>query len=259
MGLGGAPVRGMGAGPPRGADCFTQPPHITSVHEAPADSEFGFEWEDSCNQFRSSDMLLAVLGGGGRLGSTAISGYGEGGERMPGLLQTVFRPLFVGVVVVQGVHVIEHIIQLVQVYVLGIPDDKALGILGYILQLQGTEEWLHLVFNVTYLSALLLLVVPLRGVVPDAVPRWAYAAFLFGVSLEGWHNIEHAVIISNVLRNGGCPCPGIGDVALGITDKVLHFSYNALAYTATLPAFVYYISRTRSGTGPEPRLAMHQI
>lgn len=174
---------------------------------------------------------------------------------MSGLLNAVFRPLFVAVVVVQGIHVIEHIIQLVQVFVLGIPDERALGILGYILQLQGTEEWLHLVFNVTFLSALVLLVVPLRAVVPEVVPRWAYAAFLFAVSLEGWHNIEHAVIISNVLRNGGCPCPGIGDVALGITDTVLHFFYNAIAYSATVPAFVYYISRTRSARAPLLELA----
>ena len=175
---------------------------------------------------------------------------------MSGLLGNVFRPLFVGVVVVQGIHVVEHIIQLIQVFVLGIPDEKALGLLGYILQLQGTEEWLHLVFNVTYLSALLLLVVPLRAAVPDAVPRWAYAAFVFGVGLEGWHNIEHAVIISNVLRNGGCPCPGIGDVALGISDKVLHFFYNAIAYSATVPAFVYYISRTRPARELRTELAM---
>jgi hypothetical protein len=144
---------------------------------------------------------------------------------------------------------VEHIIQLIQVFVLGIPDDKALGLLGYVFQFQGTEEWLHLVFNVTYLLALLLLVAPLRSVVPDVVPRWAFASFLFGVGLEGWHNVEHAVIISNVLRNGGCPCPGIGDVALGITDTVLHFFYNLIAYSATVPAFIYYISRTRSPSG----------
>jgi hypothetical protein len=84
--------------------------------------------------------------------------------------------------------------------------------------------------------------------VPDAVPHWAFTAFLFGVGLESWHNIEHAVIISNVIRNGGCPCPGIGDVALGISDTVLHFFYNVIAYSATVPAFVYYIARTRSAT-----------
>jgi hypothetical protein len=169
----------------------------------------------------------------------------------------VFRPFFIAVVAIQGIHVFEHIVQLVQVFVLGIPDDKALGLLGYVFQFQGTEEWLHLVFNVTYLSALLLLVRPLRRQVPDPVPRWAFAAFLFGVGLEGWHNVEHAVIISNVIRNGGCPCPGIGDVALGITDTVLHFFYNTIAYSATLPAFVYYISRTHSTYAHRVQLATH--
>jgi len=171
------------------------------------------------------------------------------------ILDVAFRPLFAGVVVIQGIHVFEHIVQLVQVFVLGIPDDKALGLLGYVFQFQGTEEWLHLVFNLSYLTALLLLVVPLREQVPHAVPRWAYAAFLFGVALESWHNIEHAVIISNVLRNGGCPCPGIGDVALGITDTVLHFFYNAIAYGATVPAFLYYWSRTRSTRALRTELA----
>jgi hypothetical protein len=176
---------------------------------------------------------------------------------MRGFLNAVFRPLFVGVVAVQGVHVFEHVVQLIQVFVLRIPDDEALGLLGYVLQFQGTAEWLHLVFNLTYLTALLLLMVPLRGVVPEAVPQWAYGAFLFGVGLEGWHNIEHAVIISNVIRNGGCPCPGIGDVALGITDTVLHFFYNVIAYAATVPAFIYYISGTRSTKWLQVELATH--
>jgi hypothetical protein len=95
----------------------------------------------------------------------------EGQERHAGSVERIFRPLFIGVVAVQGVHVFEHIVQLIQVFVLGIPDNKALGLLGYIFQFQGTEEWLHLVFNVTYLLALLLLVVPLRSQVPGVVPR----------------------------------------------------------------------------------------
>lgn len=162
---------------------------------------------------------------------------------MRSFLSAAFRPLFVGVIAVQGIHVFEHIVQLFQVFVLGIPDDRALGLLGYVFQFQGTEEWLHLVFNVVYLLALLLLIVPLRDVVPQTVPRWAFNAFLLGVALEGWHNVEHAVIISNVLRNGGCPCPGIGDTALGVTDTVLHFFYNVVAFGATLPAFRHLISR----------------
>ncbi|HEV8535085.1 MAG TPA: hypothetical protein VGR87_05110 [Candidatus Limnocylindria bacterium] len=166
---------------------------------------------------------------------------------MSSFLNAAFRPLFTAVVVIQGIHVVEHIIQLIQVYVLGIPDDLALGLLGYVFQLQGTEEWLHLVFNVSYLLALLLLVAPLRRAVPGTVVPWAFYTFLFAVGLEGWHNVEHAVIISNVIANGGCPCPGIADAALGIGDTVLHFFYNLVAYSATLPAFLYFWRNRPSG------------
>jgi hypothetical protein len=166
---------------------------------------------------------------------------------MSNFVSAAFRPFFAAVVIVQGIHVVEHVIQLIQVYVLGIPDDLALGILGYVFQLQGTEEWLHLVFNVTYLTALLLVMVPLRSFVSGTVPRWAYTTFLFAVALEGWHNVEHAVIISNVIANSGCPCPGIGDTALGVSDTVLHFFYNLIAYATTLPAFWYFWRNRPSG------------
>jgi len=153
---------------------------------------------------------------------------------------STFQWLFLGVVAVQGVHVFEHIVQLIQVYKLGIPDDEALGLLGYVFQFQGTEEWLHLVFNLTYLASIYLLFVPLRRLVPHTVPLWAFGAYaLGGVGLESWHMVEHVVIISNVIRNGGCPCPGIGDAALGISDTVLHFYYNAITYLALLAPFGY--------------------
>jgi hypothetical protein len=148
-------------------------------------------------------------------------------------------PLLTGVVIVQGIHVVEHIIQLIQVFVLGVPDDQALGLLGYVFQFQGTEEWLHLGFNAAYVAALYLLVRPLRARVPRPVPVWAFTVFLLGaVGLESWHLVEHVVIISHVLANNGCPCPGIGDVALGTTDTLLHFGYNALTYEALLVPYV---------------------
>ncbi len=158
--------------------------------------------------------------------------------------RSTFFLLFAGVVLVQGVHVVEHVIQLVQVYVLGVPDDDALGLLGAVFQFQGTEEWLHLVFNVSYLLALYLLLVPLWRLVPERIPAWAFWSFLvWSVGLESWHVIEHLVIIANVLRNHGCPCPGIGDRALGITDTVLHFGYNLVAFLGLLVPFVYVTRR----------------
>jgi hypothetical protein len=167
--------------------------------------------------------------------------------------RSVFSRLFAAVVIVQGVHVFEHIVQLIQVFGLGVPEDEALGLLGYVFQFQRTEEWLHLVFNVTYLLALCTLVLPLRSLTPRPVPAWAFTMFVVGaLGLETWHVVEHVVIISNVIRNNGCPCPGIGDAALGITDVVLHFFYNVVAYGATLPAFWFAVhgrsGRSRPGT-----------
>ena len=158
-----------------------------------------------------------------------------------------FWLLFVGVVVVQGIHVFEHVVQLVQVFLLDVPEAQALGLLGYVYQFQGTEEWLHLTFNAAYLLGLYLLVIPLLRRVPRTVPPWAFATFAIGaVGLESWHMVEHVVIIANVLQNDGCPCPGIGDAALGISDTALHFYYNALTYAAILVPF-RYVRHARSG------------
>ena len=63
-------------------------------------------------------------------------------------------------VAVQGIHVIEHVIQLIQVYVFGVPDDDGRGLLGYFFVFHGTEEWLHLLFNMAYVASLYVPLVP---------------------------------------------------------------------------------------------------
>ena len=151
------------------------------------------------------------------------------------------------VVVIQGGHVVEHIVQLVQVSMLGVPEQDALGLLGYVLQFHGTEEWLHLGYNTFYLLALYALIVPLWRITPAVLPTPAFLFFITAsVWLETWHMVEHGVIISNVIANGGCPCPGIGDAALGLSDTVLHFVYNAIAYAGVAYAFVLVV-RDRRG------------
>ena len=158
-------------------------------------------------------------------------------------LKRIFFPLFAAVVVIQGFHVIEHIVQLIQVYVFDVPDDDAFGLLGLVFHPNDTEEWLHLGFNSLYVVALYLLVLPLVALVGRGVPLWGFAVYaLAGVGLETWHVIEHIVIISYVVENQGCPCPGIGDRVLGVTDTQLHFVYNAIAYAATVVGFRFALN-----------------
>jgi hypothetical protein len=157
--------------------------------------------------------------------------------------RSAFFTFFAGVMLVQGVHVIEHIIQLIQVFILGVPKDEALGLLGYVYQFKGTAEFLHLGFNASYLLALFLLIVPLKRRTPHPVPVWALTTFAVGaVALESWHMVEHIVIINHALQNNGCPCPGILDAATGIPDVVLHFFYNAITYAAVVVPFWFVIN-----------------
>jgi hypothetical protein len=160
------------------------------------------------------------------------------------------RPVFVfisAVLAIQGGHVVEHVVQLVQVFVLGVPEDEALGLLGYVLQFNGTEEWLHLGYNGVYLLALYALIMPLWRLTPSVIPFWGFAFFIVAsVWTESWHIVEHGVIIARVIANDGCPCPGIGDVALGVSDTVLHFVYNAVAYAGLVCAYVFVLRDRRS-------------
>jgi hypothetical protein len=167
--------------------------------------------------------------------------------RSTGALSEPVFYFMTAVVVIQGGHVIEHVVQLVQVFVLGVPEEDALGLLGYVLQFNGTEEWLHLGYNTFYLLALYALIVPLWRITPSVLSYWAFA-FYIGASvwIESWHIVEHGVIIANVLANDGCPCPGIGDVALGLSDTVLHFVYNAIAYAGLVYAY-FLVLRARRG------------
>ena len=150
------------------------------------------------------------------------------------------------VVLIQGGHVIEHIIQLAQVFVFGVPEAEALGLLGYVLQFNGTEEWLHLGYNTFYLLALYALILPLWRITPGVLPYWAFGFYIAAsVWIETWHIVEHGVIIANVIANAGCPCPGIGDVALGLSDTVLHFVYNAIAYAGLAYAYLLVLRSRR--------------
>jgi len=163
---------------------------------------------------------------------------------------------FSAIVAIQGAHIVEHIIQLIQVYVLGVPEDDALGLLGYVFEFQGTEEWLHLVFNLTFLLTLYALVPIIKGNTPSPVPTSAFLVFLAAaVGLETWHVVEHGVIISNVLANNGCPCPGIVDAATGLTDTILHFFYNAVAYIGVAVPYWYVYQARRAGRALTLRMA----
>jgi hypothetical protein len=165
-----------------------------------------------------------------------------------------FFPFFVAVVVIQGIHVIEHIIQLLQVTVFDVPGEKAFGLLGYVINFNDTAEYMHFVFNAAYLLSLYVIVLGVHElVISGAVPRSAFRAFLvFGVGVETWHMAEHVVILYHLIQNTGCPCTGIGDQVIGVMDIQLHFAYNTVAYAGTVTAF-WFVHKARARGTPGRR------
>ena len=165
----------------------------------------------------------------GRTTSATALAEGVATPRTAALSPLAFRFLVI-VVVVQGGHVIEHIVQPLQVFVFGVPEDDALGLLGYVLQFNGTEEWLHLGFNSLYLLSLYALILPLWRITPAVLPS-GRSPFPGRERLGG--DLAHGRARRDHLqrdRERRLPCPGIGDAALGLSDTILHLFYNGVAY-----------------------------
>jgi hypothetical protein len=143
--------------------------------------------------------------------------------------------LFYGLAVLQGAHMVEHIVQMVQIHVLHLVGPAARGVFGAL-----DIEWVHFVWNTLVFVALALL-----------VRRFARNALLWATfAIATWHQVEHSYILSVYLRTGVSGTPGLlskggalgGGLPLPRPD--LHFFYN-LAETATLiAAFGTQLRRT---------------
>ena len=124
--------------------------------------------------------------------------------------------------------------------------DDALGLLGYVFQLKGPRSGSTCSSTWLFSRRYGFCSDRSRLRVHPSFRNWAYLVCVVGaVGLETWHEVEHLVIISRVLLNNGCPCPGIGDAALGVTDTVLHFIYNAVVTSAMLLPF-WFVVRCRN-------------
>jgi hypothetical protein len=143
--------------------------------------------------------------------------------------------LFYGLVVLQGAHMVEHIVQMVQIHVLHLTGPAARGVFGML-----DIEWVHFIWNSLVLVALALLV-------------WRYPRnVLLWITLvvSVWHQAEHSYILSVYLRTGVSGTPGLlakgGKIAGGlpITRPDLHFFYNLIETAPLFGAFAHQLRRT---------------
>lgn len=134
---------------------------------------------------------------------------------------------------VQSLHYVEHIAQVVQKYGLGQPAPR--GLLGAAFD----TEWVHFLYNGTLL-ALLVTAVASAG---TGIRAWwraerplGWTLLVAAVAVQGYHFFEHAVRLAQHLATGVDPAPGV----LGrFVDLIwLHFGLNTLVLGLMGGAFV---------------------
>jgi hypothetical protein len=144
--------------------------------------------------------------------------------------------LFYALVVTQGGHCLEHIVQVVQIHVLGLTGANARGVFGVL-----DIEVVHLVWNVWVMLGVVLLL-------------WRFprnGALRLTALLAGWHTIEHAYIFSVYLSTGLSGTPGLlsqGGALFGglpISRADLHCLYNLIE---SAPLFVAFFQQVRLST-----------
>jgi hypothetical protein len=140
--------------------------------------------------------------------------------------------LFYLLVVTQGGHVVEHMVQMIQLHLLGLRGPAARGVFGML-----DIEWVHFLWNTWVLVAVTVLLWRYRR------NRWLWAT----LALAAWHETEHIVMMVTYLGRGVSGSPGLlargGLLAGGIpvTRPDLHFLYNVIETTPLAIAFVVQV------------------
>lgn len=134
--------------------------------------------------------------------------------------------LYLVLAVTQTAHVGEHVAQVAQLRLLGIPAKDAHGIFGAL-----DVEWVHFAWNAWVVAAIAVLLA--KGF---RTP-WLWAAGLIG----GWHLTEHVVLIALYVATGVAGRPGLladgGLIAGGlpIARPEMHLLYNLVE---TIPLLI---------------------
>jgi hypothetical protein len=148
--------------------------------------------------------------------------------------------LFLEMLVLQGIHEMEHIVQVFQRTVMGI--GTGAGMLGSVFDV----EPVHMVYNAAFLFLLGAVwigckrdpsAIPMRH---DAVMMLLKVSFVFQV----WHSVEHVVKMYQFIQTGLNGTPGI--LGYWIPVVYLHLGYNTLLYAPIVAAFFVGGFHTRS-------------
>jgi hypothetical protein len=163
--------------------------------------------------------------------ATSAAGRVRWTRLVPRLTRDGVVLLFAEMLVLQGIHELEHVVQVLQRTALGI--SKGAGLLGSVFDI----EPVHMVYNAAFLLLIGLVWVGCRrdfGAIPRRGPlvtRLLAIAFVF----QTWHSIEHVVKMWQYVETGLNGTPGI--LGYWIPVVFLHLGYNTALYVPVVLAF----------------------
>ena len=164
--------------------------------------------------------------------------------RMNAIFSSRSLTVFLALILLQGFHEMEHVVQVVQRFALGIPNGN--GLIGSLTDI----EPLHFVYNTLYL-ALLAAVFVLRGLHRDGPSehgRLVSGLVTFALAFQMWHELEHVFkleqyFVLGVNGTGGVFGIGPGALVPLFPIPLLHLAYNTVAYVPAVIAFVLLVRR----------------
>ena len=121
-------------------------------------------------------------------------------------------------------HWAEHLVQAVQIYVLGWPRPQAGGVLGLFFPWLVSSEVLHYGYAIVMLIGLWVLRKGFTGL----SRKWWTVALV----IQFWHHIEHALLLAQAMLGQnlfGSPVP-MSIVQLWIPRVELHLFYNSIVF-----------------------------
>jgi hypothetical protein len=157
----------------------------------------------------------------------------------PSRRDTVFAVL----VAVMAAHEAEHVAQLLQkeAFANRCPG-TCQGALGFIFDL----EWVHFAYNTSTFLVLVGLYAAYRMWRPEwrRVSMWSRVVLTVGISVQGYHVVEHVAKLDQWLGNGHhSPTPGILGQQLSPPEQhsfsliELHFTFNTFVFLCVLAAY----------------------
>ena len=132
-------------------------------------------------------------------------------------------------------HWVEHIVQAIQIWSLGMERPAAKGVLGYIFPWLVESESLHYGYAIIMLIGLILF----RPGFVGQSRKWWDAALV----IQFWHHIEHFLLLGQAVVGTnlfGQPVPtSIAQLAVGRVE--LHLLYNGLVFIPMVVAMALHV------------------